>query len=155
MRLICKVLIANNGIAVVKAIRCIRRWSYETFGNERVVQFVPMATPEDVRTNAEYIRMADTWIDVPGGSNKYNFANVHFIADIGDRYQCQAVWAGWGHASENPALPTALSAINVVFLGPDPRSMHALGDKIAPTIIAQSAGVLTVAWSGTGITCNY
>lgn len=154
-RLIRKILVANNGIAAVKAIRSIRRWSYETFGNERTVQFVAMATPEDVRANAEYIRMADIWVDVPGGSNNHNFANVHLIADIAERYRCHAVWAGWGHASENPALPSALAAINVVFLGPDPRSMHALGDKIASTIIAQSAGVPTAPWSGTGITCNY
>ena len=32
-----KVLIANNGIAAVKAIRSIRQWSYDTFGNEREV----------------------------------------------------------------------------------------------------------------------
>ncbi len=155
VRLIRKILIANNGIAAVKAIRSIRRWSYETFGNEHTVQFVAMATPEDVRANAEYIRMADIWVDVPGGSNNHNFANVHLIADIAERYRCHAVWAGWGHASEDPSLPSALAAINVVFLGPDPRSMHALGDKIASTIIAQSAGVPTAAWSGTGITCNY
>jgi acetyl-CoA carboxylase/biotin carboxylase 1 len=37
-RVIKKVLIANNGIAAVKAIRSIRRWSYETFGEERVVR---------------------------------------------------------------------------------------------------------------------
>lgn len=34
-----KVLIANNGIGATKAIRSIRRWSYETFGNERMVSF--------------------------------------------------------------------------------------------------------------------
>jgi hypothetical protein len=37
-RVIRKVLIANNGIAAVKAIRSIRRWAYETFGNEREVR---------------------------------------------------------------------------------------------------------------------
>lgn len=44
-----KVLIANNGVAAVKAIRSIRRWAYEVFGNERAVTFVVMATPEDLR----------------------------------------------------------------------------------------------------------
>ena len=44
-----KVLIANNGVAAVKAIRSIRRWAYEVFGNERAIQFVVMATPEDLR----------------------------------------------------------------------------------------------------------
>jgi Biotin carboxylase, N-terminal domain len=46
---ITKVLIANNGVAAVKAIRSIRRWAYEVFGNERAIQFVVMATPEDLR----------------------------------------------------------------------------------------------------------
>jgi hypothetical protein len=36
-RPIRKVLIANNGIAAVKAIRSIRRWAYETFGNLHAV----------------------------------------------------------------------------------------------------------------------
>jgi hypothetical protein len=45
-----KVLIANNGVAAVKAIRSIRKWAYETFGDERAIQFVVMATPEDLRS---------------------------------------------------------------------------------------------------------
>ena len=44
-----KVLIANNGVAAVKAIRSIRRWAYEVFGDERAIKFVVMATPEDLR----------------------------------------------------------------------------------------------------------
>lgn len=44
-----KVLIANNGVAAIKAIRSIRRWAYDIFGDERAIQFVVMATPEDLR----------------------------------------------------------------------------------------------------------
>eukprot|EP00178_Gracilaria_changii_P014241 TRINITY_DN402_c0_g1_i1.p1 TRINITY_DN402_c0_g1~~TRINITY_DN402_c0_g1_i1.p1 ORF type:complete len:2462 (+),score=353.38 TRINITY_DN402_c0_g1_i1:1194-8579(+) len=154
-RVISKILIANNGIAAVKAIRSIRRWSYETFGNERTIEFVSMATPEDVAANAEYVRMADMWTSVPGGSNNHNFANVELICDLANRFDCDAVWAGWGHASENPNLPARLSQLGITFLGPNPKSMHALGDKIASTIIAQSAKVPTVAWSGKSLTVNY
>lgn len=52
----------------------------------------------------------------------------------------QAVWAGWGHASENPKLPEALSKTKekIAFIGPPSRAMRDLGDKIASTIIAQS-----------------
>lgn len=154
-RPIRKVLIANNGIAAVKAIRSIRRWSYEAFGNERAIEFVSMATPEDVSANAEYVRMADIWTSVPGGSNNHNFANVDLISDLADRFSCDAVWAGWGHASENPALPAKLATLGIIFLGPNPKSMHALGDKIASTIIAQSAKVPTVEWSGSGLAVDY
>ncbi|CAN0523367.1 unnamed protein product, partial [Ectocarpus sp. 12 AP-2014] len=48
-RPIKKILVANNGIGAVKAIRSMRKWAYETFGKERAVQFVAMATPEDLR----------------------------------------------------------------------------------------------------------
>ena len=46
---ITKVLIANNGIAAVKEIRSVRKWAYETFGNERAIEFTVMATPEDLK----------------------------------------------------------------------------------------------------------
>ena len=55
-RVIKKVLIANNGIGAVKAQRSIRRWAFEMFGNDKAIQFVAMATPDDMRANAEYIR---------------------------------------------------------------------------------------------------
>lgn len=41
-KVINKVLIANNGIAAVKCMRSIRRWSYEVFRNERAIRFVVM-----------------------------------------------------------------------------------------------------------------
>jgi len=61
------VLVANNGIAAVKFMRSIRSWAYKTFGNERAVAIVAMATPEDMRIDAEHIRMADQFVEVPGG----------------------------------------------------------------------------------------
>lgn len=48
-RVIEKILIANNGVAAVKAIRSIRKWAYDIFGNDRAISFVVMATPEDLR----------------------------------------------------------------------------------------------------------
>lgn len=44
-----QVLIANNGIAAVKCMRSIRRWSYEMFKFERSIRFVVMVTPEDLK----------------------------------------------------------------------------------------------------------
>lgn len=91
----CQVLIANNGIAAVKEIRSIRKWSYETFGSDRQIEFTVMATPEDLRINAEYIRMADRYVEVPGGTNNNNYANVDLIVDVAERAGVHAVWAGW------------------------------------------------------------
>jgi len=65
----------------------------------------------------EYIRMADQYVPVPGGTNNNNYANVELILDIAKRTQVQAVWAGWGHASENPKLPELLHKNDIVFIG--------------------------------------
>ena len=51
-RVINKILLANNGIAAVKAIRSIRQWSYRTFGDEKAVTFVAMYTPDDLAARA-------------------------------------------------------------------------------------------------------
>lgn len=150
-----KILLANNGISAVKAMRSIRRWAYDVFGNERIIRFVAMATPDDLRANAEYIRMADEFVEVPGGSNVNNYANVSLIVSLAKRYSVDAVFAGWGHASENPALPTSLENEGIVFMGPPAGPMFALGDKIGSTIIAQSAGVPVIPWSGDGLTVDY
>ena len=52
------------------------RWSYELFKNEKAIRFVVMVTPEDLQANAEYIKMADQYVPVPGGTNNNNYANV-------------------------------------------------------------------------------
>jgi len=46
-----KILIANNGIGATKAIRSIRRWAFETFGNERMVY---TATPHTRRKQSVF-----------------------------------------------------------------------------------------------------
>ena len=114
-----------------------------------------MSTPDDLKANAEYIRMADEVIDVPGGTNNHNYANVKLIVQIAESCGADAVWAGWGHASENPHLPESLHAKGITFIGPPAAPMRALGDKIGSTIIAQSAGVPTIPWNGAALRASY
>ena len=112
-----------------------------------------MATPEDLQANADYIRMADQYVEIPGGTNNNNYANVDLIVDIAERMNVHAVWAGWGHASENPKLPEALAASpkKIIFIGPPGSAMRSLGDKISSTIVAQHAKVPCIPWSGEGV----
>lgn len=70
-------------------MRSIRRWAYETFRNEKIIQFVAMVTPEDLNANAEYIKMADSYVHVPGGTNNNNYANVELIVDLARRSNVQ------------------------------------------------------------------
>jgi biotin carboxylase/acetyl-CoA carboxylase carboxyltransferase component/biotin carboxyl carrier protein len=150
-------LIANNGLAATKAIRSIKKWAYDTFGDEKTIQFIAMATPDDLKANAEFIRLADEYVNVPGGSNNLNYANIRLITELAENVKAHAVWPGWGHASEKPELPEALykTKNGVKWIGPPPDAMRALGDKIGSTIIAQGAGVPCMGWSGDGITVDY
>ena len=109
------------------------------------------------RANAEYIRMGDVIVDVPGGSNNHNYANVTLIVELARLHGVHAVWAGWGHASENPTLPDTLEKSDppIKFIGPSGPPMRALGDKIGSTIIAQSAGVPCIAWNGQNVRAVY
>lgn len=58
------------------------------------------------------------------------------------------MWPGWGHASENPKLPQELTKLGIKFIGPTSPVMSVLGDKIAANILAQTAGLPSVPWSG-------
>jgi hypothetical protein len=54
----------------------------------------------------------------------------------------------WGHASENPKLPNTLKSKGIKFIGPTGPVMSVLGDKIAANILAQTAKVPSIPWSG-------
>ena len=85
-------LIANNGIAAVKEIRSVRKWAYETFGDERAIQFTVMATPEDLQANADYIRMADQYVEVCPSLNPDDY---YFICKYGCPWR-MGLCACWG-----------------------------------------------------------
>ena len=101
--------------------------------------------------------MAEVIVDVPGGSNNHNYANVTLIVELARLHGVHAVWAGWGHASENPTLPDTLAKSQppIKFIGPSGPPMRALGDKIGSTIIAQSAGVPCIGWNGQHVIASY
>ena len=101
--------------------------------------------------------MGDVIVDVPGGSNNHNYANVNLIVELARLHGVHAVWAGWGHASENPLLPNTLaqSSPPIKFIGPAGPPMQALGDKIGSTIIAQTAGVPCIEWNGAHVKAVY
>ena len=166
-------------MAATKSIMSMRRWAYLELGDERALEFIVMATPEDLNANAEFVRLADEYVEVPGGSNTNNYANVKLIVDTAARLGAlaasrtvpstrvhrtmpgvvsflilmlragvDAVWPGWGHASENPKLPRALKEKGIAFMGPPAPVMSVLGDKIAANILAQTAKVPSIPWSG-------
>lgn len=65
----------------------------------------------------EYLKLADDLAISPSGANVNNYANVDEIVHHAITHKVDAVWAGWGHASENPRLPQELSNHGISFIG--------------------------------------
>uniref|UniRef100_A0AC35U7F3 Acetyl-CoA carboxylase n=1 Tax=Rhabditophanes sp. KR3021 TaxID=114890 RepID=A0AC35U7F3_9BILA len=146
-----KILVATNGIAAVKCILSIRKFLMQFFKNDRIVKFVCMTTNQEIESHAEYLKIADYVVLSPSGANTNNYANVDEIIEHAVANKVDAVWAGWGHASENPRLPKELAENDIVFIGPCHEAVFCLGDKISSTIIAQTVNIPTIEWSGSGL----
>lgn len=129
----------------------IRKVLQHKFNDDKVVKFICVTTEQELHSNAEYLKLADHFVTSPGGENRNNYANVDEIVSHAIEQKVDAVWAGWGHASENPELPRKLKLAGITFIGPPSAAMKALGDKIESSIIAQSVGIPTIEWSGSGL----
>jgi len=54
-----------------------------------------VGTLTSVVQDAEHIRLADQFVEVPGGANANNYANVRLIVQVAERAGVDAVWPGW------------------------------------------------------------
>uniref|UniRef100_A0A1I7T0B6 acetyl-CoA carboxylase n=1 Tax=Caenorhabditis tropicalis TaxID=1561998 RepID=A0A1I7T0B6_9PELO len=150
-RSIKRVLIANNGLAAMKCLISIRQWLQNQFDTSDIVTLICIATEDEMKSASHYLKLADEIIMAPSGANSKNFANVEVITRLAIESRADAVYVGWGHASENPELCRRLRKNNIIFIGPSEKSIIASGDKIISTIIAQSIGMPTVTWSGSDV----
>jgi hypothetical protein len=71
-------------------------------------------------TNAEYIHMAYVVVEVHGGSNNHNYANVTLIVELSRLHGVHASWARSGHVPEKLSLPNAIAPSDppIQFAGP-------------------------------------
>eukprot|EP00798_Chlamydomonas_sp_ICE-L_P011177 gene11177-18790_t len=101
------ILVANNGLAAVKFMRSVRSWAAQAMGSGQAVTLVAMATPNDIRINAEHLQLADQFIEVPAGGNVNNYANVALIVQVGSTILAQSAGV--------PTLPWSGSAVHLPF----------------------------------------
>lgn len=76
---------------------------------------------------------------------------IWMICDVGDTRQIQKqLYERQNTWERNEAKCYSQDSFLVLFLGPPSQAMWALGDKIASSIVAQTAGIPTLPWSGSG-----
>ncbi|RMD47262.1 MAG: acetyl/propionyl/methylcrotonyl-CoA carboxylase subunit alpha [Alphaproteobacteria bacterium] len=128
-----KILIANRGEIACRVIKTARRMGIRT-----------VAVYSDADRDALHVQMADEAVHIgPPPANQSYIVIDNILAAVRGT-GAQAVHPGYGFLSENPAFARALEAEGVVFIGPPPAAIEAMGDKITSKKLAAEAGVSTV-----------
>jgi len=131
--MIKKILIANRGEIACRVIKTARKMGIKT-----------VAVYSDADKNALHVEMADEAVHIgaPAASESYLVMDkiMAAIKDTG----ADAVHPGYGFLSENPDFAKKLKKAKVTFIGPNPKAISAMGDKITSKKLAQDAGVSCV-----------
>ncbi|HSW15815.1 MAG TPA: biotin carboxylase N-terminal domain-containing protein, partial [Ramlibacter sp.] len=128
-----KILIANRGEIACRIIKTARRMGIKT-----------VAVYSDADARALHVRMADEAVCIGAAPATESYLVIEKIIEACRRTGADAVHPGYGFLSERAAFATALKAAGIVFIGPNPGAMEAMGDKIESKKCASAAGVSTV-----------
>lgn len=133
-RPITRLLIANRGEIAVRIIRACRDEGIET-----------VAVYADSDREALFVRMADQAHALGGDSPAETYLNAAKILDIAARAGAGAIHPGYGFLSERADFAKGVQDAGLIWIGPDPDVITALGDKIAARRIAEAVGAPLVA----------
>jgi propionyl-CoA carboxylase alpha chain len=128
-----KILIANRGEIACRVIKTARRLGIKT-----------VAVFSDADRDALHVEMADEAVHLGPAQAAQSYLVIEKIVEACRRTSAQAVHPGYGFLSEREAFPQALAAAGVTFIGPNPRAIAAMGDKIESKKAAAAAKVSTV-----------
>ncbi|WP_348646066.1 acetyl/propionyl/methylcrotonyl-CoA carboxylase subunit alpha [Methylobacterium sp. SD274] len=126
-------LIANRGEIACRIIKTARRMGIKT-----------VAVYSDADRDAVHVAMADEAVHIGPAPAAQSYLIIDKIIEACKQTGAQAVHPGYGFLSEREAFPRALAEAGIVFIGPNPGAIAAMGDKIESKKAASAANVSTV-----------
>src|SRR5271154_2832256 len=128
-----RILIANRGEIACRIIKTARRMGIST-----------VAVYSEADRDALHVEMADEAVPIGPPPAAQSYLLIDRIVDACRMSGAEAVHPGYGFLSERAAFAEALAAAGITFIGPHPKAIGAMGDKIESKRAAAAAKVATV-----------
>ena len=128
-----KLLIANRGEIAVRVIRACHEMGIRT-----------VAVYSEADRDALHVRFAHEAYSIGPPPSSESYLRIDKILDVAKRSGAEAIHPGYGFLSENDQFSRACRDAGVVFVGPPPEAMEAMGDKVRSRELMTKAGVAVV-----------
>ncbi|MDP9414249.1 MAG: acetyl/propionyl/methylcrotonyl-CoA carboxylase subunit alpha [Pseudomonadota bacterium] len=128
-----KILIANRGEIACRVIRTARKTGIAT-----------VAVYSDADARAPHVRMADEAVRLGPAPASESYLRADLLLLACKETGAEAVHPGYGFLSERESFAQLLADNDIAFIGPPPKAIAAMGDKIQSKKLAQAAGVSVV-----------
>jgi geranyl-CoA carboxylase alpha subunit len=125
-----KILIANRGEIACRVIRTARKLGYAT-----------VAVYSDADHHAPHVALADEAVHIGASPAAESYLKVDAILDAARKTGADAIHPGYGFLSENAGFAQACLDAGLVFIGPPPSAITAMGDKALAKQRMLEAGV--------------
>jgi len=129
-----RVLIANRGEIAVRVIRACSDHGIES-----------VAVYSETDRDSMHAQMANSAYSLSGTTAAQTYLNITKLIDIAKKSGADAVHPGYGFLSENADFAQAVLDAGLIWIGPPPNAIKALGDKVSARKIAAKAGAPLVA----------
>ena len=125
-----KILIANRGEIALRVIRTARAMGYRT-----------VAVFSSADENARHVREADQAVHIGEALPAQSYLNIAAIIEAAAISGADAVHPGYGFLAENDGFARACRAAGLVFIGPSPEAIGAMGNKAGAKKLMSEAGI--------------